>query len=268
MNTTTQTKALRAWHDATADMKREFLAEREGFHLAAIEADRKKRGVKQGMTHLQGEKARNRAKADWLRKAFSIEEHDGVRNPVWDDEEWGPNAKPAAAPKSTKPNKYGGSCPKCDGWVEAEAGNLVKLPTGKWGAEHITCPPKTEKPAAKAAPEGLDISGLVPGYYAVPGGDTRLKLAISHGNAGSKWEGWSFVKDGAEYGNGERYGMQRPNERYRGKVEDALRTILADPKAAMAAYGHLVSRCGACGRPLEDKDSVARGIGPVCAQMF
>ena len=42
-------------------------------------------------------------------------------------------------------------------------------------------------------------------------------------------------------------------------------SILADPKAAMVAYGKLVGKCGKCGRKLEDADSVAAGIGPVCA---
>jgi hypothetical protein len=45
-------------------------------------------------------------------------------------------------------------------------------------------------------------------------------------------------------------------------------TILADPRAASAAYGRLVGRCGVCGRPLEDPESVERGIRPVCADKF
>ncbi len=262
---------LRAWLDATQAIKSAFIAERTEHHMEAIAADRKKRGVKQGMTNTQTAKARNLAKGDWVRKSYQMEQHDGVRNPVHDDAEWSPNATPAAAPKSSKPNKYGGKCPNCDGWVEAEAGNLIKV-AGKWGAEHTTCP-ENKPEVVEAAPEnkpelvGLDLSGLVPGYYAVPDGDTRLKLAISQGT-GAKWAGWTFVKDAAEYGQQKRYGMQRPGQRYNGDVQDALRTILADPKAAMAAYGKLTGTCGACGAHLENETSIAAGIGPICAGKF
>ena len=115
-----------------------------------------------------------------------------------------------------------------------------------------------------AQPETVDLSGMVSGYYAVPGGETRLKVKIDVVTKG-KWAGWVFVKDGAEYGGKKRYGSQRPNQQYRGDIIDELRAIAADPMAAMAAYGHLVGRCGMCGRKLEDEKSIARGIGPVCA---
>lgn len=114
---------------------------------------------------------------------------------------------------------------------------------------------------------GLDLSNLPSGRYAVPGGDTRLKIRVDNVEKG-KWAGWVFVKDGAAYGNEKRYGAQRPGQTYQGEVEDALRTIAADPKAATVAYGRLVGRCGVCGRRLEDEASVEAGIGPVCAETF
>lgn len=118
------------------------------------------------------------------------------------------------------------------------------------------------------AESSLDLSELMPGMYAVPNGETRLKVRVSHGGDSGRWAGFVFVNDGAEYGAGTRYGMQKPGEMYRGQIEDELRAILADPKAASAAYGQLVGRCGVCGRRLEDEESVARGIGPVCAERF
>jgi hypothetical protein len=123
--------------------------------------------------------------------------------------------------------------------------------------------PRDPKPSSGDT-VALDLRSLPSGRYAVPGGDTRLKVQIDVVTSG-KWEGWVFVKDAAVYGSGERYGSQRPGEQYRGKITDALRSILEDPFAAMVAYGHLTSSCGLCGLPLENADSVARGIGPVCA---
>jgi len=127
---------------------------------------------------------------------------------------------------------------------------------------------KAERAAqtATATPvQGLDLSAVPAGRYAVPGGDTRLKVLIKRPKDG-KWAGFTFVSDAAVYGEQTKYGMQAPNKAYRGQIVDALTAIVADPKAAAVAYGHLTSTCSCCGRPLEDEVSVARGIGPVCAE--
>lgn len=110
----------------------------------------------------------------------------------------------------------------------------------------------------------LDVSSLR-GYYAVPDGETRLKLCVRHPGAQSKYHGWIFVDDGAAYGQRQNYGKQAPGGKYRGKVQEQLRAILADPLAAQMAYGRLTGVCGHCGRTLEDAESVAAGIGPICA---
>lgn len=115
---------------------------------------------------------------------------------------------------------------------------------------------------------GLDLSKLPAGRYAVPDGDTRLKVLVQRPIPPSKWAGWVFVSDGAAYGQGRKYGRQAPGKTYSGDIRVELEKIMADPKAACAAYGRLTGTCGVCGRHLEDKESVARGIGPVCANGF
>jgi hypothetical protein len=119
---------------------------------------------------------------------------------------------------------------------------------------------KAELPAT-----GLDLSDLPSGYYAVPNGETRLKVRVSCPGKQSSWHGWIFVDDGAEYGNRNRYGRQGPGKLYTGKIMEQLEAIKADPHAASVAYGQLTGQCGVCNRKLEDETSVARGIGPVCA---
>lgn len=117
----------------------------------------------------------------------------------------------------------------------------------------------------------LDISTIPSGLYADPNPSdpsNRLKVKVNNftdSKPNHRWHGWVFVNDGAEYGHQQKYGVQRPNQYYKGQVVSVLERIAADPIAAMAAYGHLTGTCGRCGRPLEDEESVARGIGPTCA---
>jgi hypothetical protein len=116
--------------------------------------------------------------------------------------------------------------------------------------------------------EELDLSEIPAGIYGVPGSEGRLKVRIAKPGGRSKWEGWIFVSDGAEYGSEKRYGKQAPGSIYVGEIQDQLKKILEDPMEATAQYGRLTGTCGICSRHLEDADSIARGIGPVCAQKF
>ena len=127
---------------------------------------------------------------------------------------------------------------------------------------------KAEKAAAAEklnAEKGSDLDvSVLSGYYAVPDGDTRLKLRVTHPRKDSNWFGHTFVNDGGAYGSRQDFGRQAPGEHYVGDVQEQLAAILADPIEAQAAYGQLTGTCGTCGRHLEDKVSVEIGIGPVC----
>lgn len=41
--------------------------------------------------------------------------------------------------------------------------------------------------------------------------------------------------------------------------------LIEDPKAVCASYGYATGHCALCGRPLSNPESVAMGIGPICA---
>lgn len=167
---------------------------------------------------------------------------------------------------NVRSNKYAARCATCGVWVPEGAGRIEHI-AGKWATFHVTpCvkpEPQATPPAAARNTTGVDLSKLPAGMYAVPGGDTRLKVRIDKPAKG-KWLGWTFVKDGAEYGEGKRYGSQRPGERYVGAIADALAAIVADPAGAAARYGELTGQCSSCNRTLEDKLSVERGVGPIC----
>jgi hypothetical protein len=128
----------------------------------------------------------------------------------------------------------------------------------------LKAPRKQRESNDSATVAGLDLTDLPNGYYAVPDGDTRLKIKVEHGKPNTRWEGWTFVKDGSAYGNANRYGMQKPGQPYKGKIEDQLATVLENPAAAVQAYGALTGKCAVCNRKLEDERSVELGIGPIC----
>jgi len=59
---------------------------------------------------------------------------------------------------------------------------------------------------------------------------------------------------------------------FRGRIGDATLAVTSslqaaeqDPLEAAKQYGRMSGRCGVCGRDLTDPESIAAGIGPVCA---
>jgi hypothetical protein len=53
-----------------------------------------------------------------------------------------------------------------------------------------------------------------------------------------------------------------------GEVEREIVAVAADPLNAAIAYGKKYGKCSVCARTLTDEASIARGIGPVCAERF
>lgn len=51
-------------------------------------------------------------------------------------------------------------------------------------------------------------------------------------------------------------------------AEAEILAIAQDPKAAAVAYGKAFGRCSVCNRGLTDAESVAAGIGPICAAKY
>ena len=49
-------------------------------------------------------------------------------------------------------------------------------------------------------------------------------------------------------------------------VTTALQALAADPLSSAVAYGRTTGTCACCGRELTKKESIERGIGPICAE--
>lgn len=178
-----------------------------------------------------------------------------------------PAPKPQADP-NVRSNRYGGKCHTCGIWVEPETGSILKSKTtGQWLVFHInldTCADLREAQEAEqaAAADAEDQYPSLPaGYYGVDG--KRYKIDKPTRN---KWAGWLFFKTGSDYYDQQRLGSARPGEKYSGKAAEVFEAIVADPEAALKEYARITGSCGICNRKLEDPESVARGIGPVCLE--
>ena len=100
-----------------------------------------------------------------------------------------------------------------------------------------------------------------------------LKLRLdtflfSDAPATSRWPACIFVSEGkAKLGrivNGE---FKRSRE-CTDDHQQRIIAVAADPAAAAIAYGLKFSSCSCCGRELTNPESIARGIGPICAERF
>ena len=279
--TATYTSPTIEWREATDDLRRSIEAE----VFAKVEAELRAEAIEKGkLTEDQKtperivKVAQSQAKGEAIRKLWNLKEWNGVRNPNLDDLVWGPNAKGSDVPTEDEREDLTDLVEflKAQTWSDfaqslatqyGQRGSLSPKQVAAAKKMKATMDAKAKAKAEKASkPEtGLDLSSVPSGYYAPPGWDTRLKVRIARGKDGTKWAGWTFVSDGAEYGSRRNYGSQRPGGFYKGDIEDALRAIVADPFEAQKAYGKLWGVCGACGRKLEDADSIAAGIGPICA---
>lgn len=265
-------RRIQAWQEATADHRAATYQAALAKALAAAEA-----ALEPGksMTAGKRDKAATAARAATTAALYRLAEHDGLRNPIHDDPTWAPDTK------TEQPRE---DIAGLAAWLEEQTwSQFAQSLAAQYRATKRLSPKQVEaaksmkaKSDAKAAEKadtptedtGIDLTTIPSGTYAVPAGDTRLKVRIRHATEPGKWNGWTFVDDGAEYGQRKNYGRQAPGGTYQGQITDQLRAILANPAEAAAAYGRLTGHCAMCGRKLEDEASVAAGIGPICAGKF
>lgn len=75
-----------------------------------------------------------------------------------------------------------------------------------------------------------------------------------------RWAGYTFIK--RLIGAPGQYRKEPLQATVRYTILDRIE---ADPKQAMTDYGLHSGVCGMCSSPLSDPDSLARGLGPICA---
>jgi hypothetical protein len=93
-------------------------------------------------------------------------------------------------------------------------------------------------------------------------------MVISPAKATSKNPGALYVKSHGDYlgkvANGRFYAVAACTP----VQQDKILAFIKDPKAAAEAYGIETGVCCVCNATLTNKESIARGIGPICASRF
>lgn len=99
-------------------------------------------------------------------------------------------------------------------------------------------------------------------YYGIVGktGDVRF-FVVERPTAG-KWAGFTFVKGLVADGTYTLKAYPLTDKQYRVSV---TRYIEQHAEKCSAVFGEKFKTCGICNRPLTDPESLARGIGPICA---
>jgi hypothetical protein len=104
-------------------------------------------------------------------------------------------------------------------------------------------------------------------------GLTRPKFAIddlelSLASPNSANPGAIYVKSEKRYSGKIVDGVFRPLEKTSEKVFTKLQSLSKDPIGVATEYGKRMGICSCCSRTLTNKESIERGIGPICADKW
>jgi hypothetical protein len=190
-----------------------------------------------------------------------------------------------STPAPVRKNKYGAKCVNCGGWVPEGAGRLTNE-RGQWVVSHIPpCPdPDAQyepvaKPAAAAGPAVPKVPFSVPdGRYTVSWGDHHKTIRVHHQDEFDDFmpgkvileflSGPDNTRDYTSFAHVADDGSVRVWKKHQGNeaLREAVKVLLGDPKAASKAYAKESECCGVCNRELTNPESLARLMGPVCAE--
>lgn len=179
--------------------------------------------------------------------------------------------KTADAPTTRRPNRYGGSCHECGGYVGEGAGWLDKI-DGRWATHHHDCP-DVEYDDDDADDDEGEGDGYEPkkgDVHVIDGTYYRIHVAQRTGRpyaaravitARAVWD----VDD-----DGDRVLIEAGEitwEYAKGMIFRLSTSTMATAEQS-AAFGEMVGRCCYCSHAIDTPESVQAGYGPVCASKY
>jgi hypothetical protein len=162
------------------------------------------------------------------------------------------------------------TCTRCNGGGKFIGRNGFAL------GDCFACKGTGKAPAPRATVEGKAVTddALRAAFdRARASGLIRLRLnlgglVVKPAKATGRNAGALYVTEGGTY-LGKVAGGQFIREACCGEEQATkVAALLSDPKAALEASGQETGQCAMCGLTLTDPDSIARGIGPICAERW
>lgn len=99
--------------------------------------------------------------------------------------------------------------------------------------------------------------------YALHNDDGLKFYEVRVGKAGTRWDGFRFVDHLVGHpGDWARYPVKGVARK------EVLADIAQHPRESAVLFSAEFTICAVCGSPLSDPESLARGLGPVCAERF
>lgn len=148
----------------------------------------------------------------------------------------------------------------------AEKFSLAKEARTQSATVRAEAAPAVDIDAIQRAFERAKAKGLkYPKMYLI-GGD--MKLCFSRAPDAGKNAGAIYVKENGAYLGKVAGGKFFKSYDCTPAQANSVEAACSDPENAAIAYGKRFGVCSACNRDLTDPESVARGIGPICADNF
>lgn len=157
--------------------------------------------------------------------------------------------------------------------VEYRAGRMDKSAASTLIGWLLSIPRRTARPAY-AAEDARSTAGPAPeGMHKLDGEIYKVQVAV-HGSGQTYAKKLVVSDQGCRFGCGHGQCGHSPEGQYTVRFVYAagvIRRLSTDtllPRDEAAAFGQLYGCCCVCGRTLTDEDSIAAGIGPICAAKF
>jgi hypothetical protein len=125
------------------------------------------------------------------------------------------------------------------------------------------------------SPPAVDPKEIPASHYALANERGEVEFYAVDVPSKGKWEGFRFVE--RLYGAPGTWrevklrgaaAMAVLARIIRDSYTDEARGVLSGPLASAVRYSRTFTACAACSSPLSDPESIARGLGPVCARRF
>lgn len=186
----------------------------------------------------------------------------------------GPAPAVAMPAREDKTAAFRASQPEVMAWIESASGNeFADSLAAQIRARGSLTERQIDVVKARLDAKRIDVSRLAVAFaHAKASGLDRIRMNLGEFKfkPAARHEGVIYVtgnEDGAYLGKVAGGQFLRTGE-CTPEQEAAIVAVASDPEGAAVAFGRQTGKCAICKLTLTDAESIARGIGPICAEKF